>query len=171
MVMKLHANNKKQQGFTIVELLIVVVIIAILAAITIVAYNGIQARSKASAAQSTASMVAKKAEIYNTDDTTTGYPATLAALTGAASTATYAIPSSSVVGLAAAPTSSALQNAVTFYKCGTGATTAAPTTAAAVTTQTGVRVDYFDYSAGTIKNVSAGQVSGVIATYNIGCGL
>ena len=39
----------KQKGFTIVELLIVIVVIAILAAITIVAYNGIQARARASA--------------------------------------------------------------------------------------------------------------------------
>lgn len=36
---------KKQTGFTIVELLIVIVIIGILAAITVVAYNGIQQRA------------------------------------------------------------------------------------------------------------------------------
>lgn len=41
---KLH----RQSGFTIVELLIVIVVIAILAAITIVSYNGITARSKES---------------------------------------------------------------------------------------------------------------------------
>ena len=39
----------RQQGFTIVELLIVIVVIGILAAITIVAYNGVQDRAKASA--------------------------------------------------------------------------------------------------------------------------
>lgn len=36
----------KSSGFTIVELLIVIVIIAILAAITVVAYNGIQVRAE-----------------------------------------------------------------------------------------------------------------------------
>ena len=37
---------KKNRGFTIVELLIVIVVIAILASISVVAYNGIQQRSK-----------------------------------------------------------------------------------------------------------------------------
>lgn len=42
----------KQQGFTIVELLIVVVVIAILAAITFVAFNGIQNRAYETTIQS-----------------------------------------------------------------------------------------------------------------------
>lgn len=37
---------QRQKGFTIVELLIVIVVIAILAAITIVSYNGIQSRAR-----------------------------------------------------------------------------------------------------------------------------
>ena len=37
---------KQQKGFTIVELLIVIVVIAILAAITVVAYTGIQNRAQ-----------------------------------------------------------------------------------------------------------------------------
>ena len=37
--------RQTKSGFTIVELLIVIVVIAILAAITIVAYNGIQNRA------------------------------------------------------------------------------------------------------------------------------
>lgn len=41
---------KRIKGFTIVELLIVIVVIAILAAISVVAYNGIQNRSKESVA-------------------------------------------------------------------------------------------------------------------------
>jgi len=43
--MEVMYKNKKS-GFTIVELLIVIVVIGILAAITIVAFNGIQSRSK-----------------------------------------------------------------------------------------------------------------------------
>lgn len=57
-----------RRGFTIVELLIVVVVIAILAAITIVAYNGIQNRAKASATQSAASQAAKKILSYAVDN-------------------------------------------------------------------------------------------------------
>ena len=57
------AKNKRS-GFTIVELLIVVVVIAILAAITIVAYTGIQNRAKASASQNTAAQSGKKLGVY-----------------------------------------------------------------------------------------------------------
>ena len=58
-------NIKQQNGFTIVELLIVIVVIGILAAITLVAYNGIQARANTTSAQNVANAVMKKAEAYN----------------------------------------------------------------------------------------------------------
>ncbi len=54
----------KQTGFTIVELLIVVVVIAILAAITIVAFNGIQQQSRDSARTSAVSQIRKALEAY-----------------------------------------------------------------------------------------------------------
>ncbi len=66
----------KQKGFTLVELLIVIVVIAILAAISIVAYNGIQNRAKASASQSAAETTQKKAEAANAIKS--AYPATTA---------------------------------------------------------------------------------------------
>lgn len=40
-----HTTTSDRRGFTIVELLIVIVVIGVLAAITIVAYNGVQDRS------------------------------------------------------------------------------------------------------------------------------
>lgn len=61
----------KQTGFTIVELLIVIVVIGILAAITIVAFNGVQDRAKASRANSDLSSLAKAIQSarINTDKT------------------------------------------------------------------------------------------------------
>ena len=56
----------KQHGFTIVELLIVIVVIAILAAITIVAYNGIQQSATRSALQTEVSQAVRKAEVFKT---------------------------------------------------------------------------------------------------------
>lgn len=57
-------DSPKSRGFTIVELLIVIVVIGILAAITIVAYNGITGRAKLAAAQSAAEQAAKKVTTY-----------------------------------------------------------------------------------------------------------
>ena len=65
----------RREGFTIVELLIVIVVIAILAAITTVAYNGIQQRARASAAQSLANQASKKVVAYSI--TNGSYPADL----------------------------------------------------------------------------------------------
>jgi len=58
----------KQRGFTIVELLIVIVVIGILAAITIVAYNGIQSRARDSVRALDIKQVQKAVELYYVDN-------------------------------------------------------------------------------------------------------
>lgn len=55
---------RQRSGFTIVELLIVIVIIAILAAITVVAYNGIQGRARDSQRLSDLKTIVKALEMY-----------------------------------------------------------------------------------------------------------
>jgi prepilin-type N-terminal cleavage/methylation domain-containing protein len=59
---------KTKSGFTIVELLIVIVVIAILAAISIVAYSGIQSRAKASAVSNALTQAKKKIALWQIDN-------------------------------------------------------------------------------------------------------
>lgn len=73
-------GNRNVQGFTIVELLIVIVVIAILAAITIVAFNGIQNRAAESTIKSDLSQVKKKLEIAKVDSG--HYPYTVGEMPG-----------------------------------------------------------------------------------------
>jgi len=66
---------RERRGFTIVELLIVIVVIGILAAITIVAYNGIQDKAKNASAKSAAAQLSTL--LSNTGATAGSYPADL----------------------------------------------------------------------------------------------
>lgn len=65
--MKDYRKNKRDSGFTIVELLIVIVVIAILAAISIIAYNGIQTRAKDVSRVAKINDIAKALELYKAD--------------------------------------------------------------------------------------------------------
>lgn len=80
---------KKQNGFTIVELLIVIVIIGILAAITVVAYNGIQQRAKNQQASSDLANLAKAIHLARINDGKVLKDVTGSACTGCGTQATY----------------------------------------------------------------------------------
>ncbi len=67
--------TKKANAFTIVELLIVIVVIAILAAISIVAYRGIQDRANSSSASAKAAQIARQVQVYYAQNDT--YPDSL----------------------------------------------------------------------------------------------
>jgi len=136
----IKTKSQSERGFTIVELLIVIVVIGILAAITIVSFNGVTARANATSAKAAAASAIKKAEAYNAEKN--AYPTAPSQLTGAAATESFAI------------------TGVTFNNtAGSGSgTTLAPPTAAPTSTQgpatinffnctTGARFDYWDYAA------------------------
>lgn len=68
-----------QKGFTIVELLIVIVVIGILAAITIVSFNGVTNKAKVASLQNDTDSAIKSLETYKyTTSTSQLYPATTA---------------------------------------------------------------------------------------------
>jgi len=70
-------NNDTRAGFTIVELLIVIVVIGILAAITIVSFNGVQ--DKAKFAQKRADIIALQKIVEMHKAETGSYPSTAGA--------------------------------------------------------------------------------------------
>ena len=65
--MGVRTFKDRKTGFTIVELLIVIVVIAILASISIVAYNGIQSRARDTARKSDLSQLSNATKLYSVD--------------------------------------------------------------------------------------------------------
>lgn len=94
MGIKSNSHNLQSRGFTIVELLIVIVIIGILAAITIVAYNGITSKASLQKSVTAANSVRDVAENYSIENGK--YPAiTSQIITGTPSTR---LPSNITIG-------------------------------------------------------------------------
>ena len=141
-------SQNKAKGFTIVELLIVIVVIGILAAISIVAYTGINSRAKTSNAQTTANQVANKAGAFNALEGS--YPAVVADFADHDETKLEG-NATVVVGASPAITEANGETTVHYVPCGT----------------TGARIHYFDYTAspkalttpagtGTYKSITVG---------------
>ena len=137
-------KNIKNQGFTLVELLIVIVIIAILTVVSLVAYNGLQNQAKTSAAKSTVDSVAKKAELYNTEEGK--YPEDLTKLTTADTNKSYYIAPANVAELGTGTFGSGTPTTTVKYtKCTTG--TADPT---------GAKIEYYNYSKNAVESRTVG---------------
>lgn len=68
---------KSKSGFTLVELLIVIVVIAVLAAISVVVYNGVQKRAQNSAVSVETADITRAIELYNAANGT--YPTSISA--------------------------------------------------------------------------------------------
>lgn len=64
----LHQRLRERAGFTIVELLIVIVVIAVLASITVTAFNGIQQRARNTQRAAAADAYVKMVRLYITQN-------------------------------------------------------------------------------------------------------
>lgn len=82
--------DRLTHGFTIVELLIVIVVIAILAAIVIVAYSGVQTNAKAGAIISGLKSSEKALDLYMTDQNISAWPDDSLAVPGISTNPTIA---------------------------------------------------------------------------------
>lgn len=149
-------------GFTIIELLVVVVVIGILASITIVSYNGITQRANTTTALAAANNVVKKILIYNAETGT--YPYATTDLTNDP-TASYYVPGTIAYDLGTTAPASA--NVVRFVKCGSGSPASQSAINSGAGNITGVRVYYWTYT-GT-PNADSYQSAGVDTGSGIAC--
>ncbi|RZM20572.1 MAG: type II secretion system protein [Pedobacter sp.] len=145
----INKSQKRQSGFTIVELLIVIVVIGILAAITIVAFNGIQNRGKTASGQSLANSTVKKLEAYNSINS--AYPTTKTQIQGTSESKIDGLPAATTAGttpVVVPNTDTIFSGALDSSSGNSGKSVRIAGTAA------GGNVYYWDYSASTPAEVA-----------------
>jgi general secretion pathway protein G len=147
--------RKTTSGFTIVELLVVIVVIAILAAITIVAYNGIQNRAYDSAVQADLSNLSKKYELYKA--TNDKYPS-----------GDYAAIESVDNGLYSLTMNKSAYNTTSVYYNLLPCTTSDASSYAFLTTSKSGKRLYIGNTTGSVKEYT-GAVSWASSDYNAMC--
>jgi len=74
--------KRSLSGFTIVELLIVIVVIGVLAAITVVAYNGVQTRANAASVSTSLKNIEKSLRAYSAEKGWSSWPLDTGSATG-----------------------------------------------------------------------------------------
>jgi len=137
--------KRRNSGFTIVELLVVIVVIAILAVITIVSYTGVTAKANLSKTQSNADSVGQVIDAIAAENGV--YPDTAAA---AYAGGTYAkMPQGVTVDITAPTSGSNPTTHFQYYWCGASAATA-----------NGAKLAYWDSVAGAVANIWLGAGSG-----------
>lgn len=150
-------KNRLLNGFTIVELLIVIVIIAILATITIVAYNGVTNRANTTSAKAAASSTIKKIEMYAGETSANGggdgtYPNRAKLLLDASTDKIYQLSDVSfttTVGVNG--TAPSKPNVLNYYSCTAGGA-----------------VSYYDYSSKAWVQLFTGGATSGVCTYKSG---
>ena len=158
--------KRRDSGFTIVELLVVIVVIAILAAISVVAYTGVTTKAKAAQAQSNGNQLQQIAEVYNAD--AGYYPRTLAAFrSGFGSNPSAALPGGITLitgqsGLAGAFTTPGTDpisgtNGQTHVSWACAAALA--TTDCSTINPAGGRIEYWDYNDNSREIIYVGTAS------------
>ena len=144
------SSKNKVKGFTLVELLIVIVVIAILAAISIVAYNGVTQKARDDERQSNARNLVNAAASYNSEHDK--WPT----VTEVGSFNTIKVPGTVISATDATPPAEGTKNHYGYEFCKDAGTTTIQSEA------TGVRVKYWkDIDAGAyhVKDVTRGKCS------------
>ena len=143
-------SSNKSQGFTLVELLIVIVVIAILAAISIVAYNGVTQKARDDERQSNARNLVNAAASYNSEKDK--WPT----VSEIGSFNTIKVPSTVISATDGNDPTDGNKNHYAYQFCKDGGTTTVQDEA------TGVKVRYWkDIDAGTnhVQEVTSGKCS------------